>query len=180
MTGLPERHLNPHERKAIWTKAKKSIQTGKTRPPTSPLDWLAVGLASAGGAGFMPKAPGTAGAAVGVGVYLAIEGLGLGAYYPHAIILILVVGIWASFRVEEFYGHDSQRIVIDEVVGQMIVGCVCGRCRYSLPALEVLVGFGLFRLFDIAKPFPIRRLEGLEGRIRRHGGRCRSTRACTA
>jgi phosphatidylglycerophosphatase A len=66
--------------------------------------------------------------------------------------------------VEEFYGHDAQRIVIDEVVGQMIVfAFAAGRIR--LPALEVLAGFGLFRLFDIVKPFPIRRLESLHGGV---------------
>ena len=83
-------------------------------------DRLAIAVATAVGAGFAPKAPGTAGSLVGVLLYLSIEGLGAGAYYPHAIILLLVVGIWASSRVEHLYGHDSQHIVIDEVVGQMI------------------------------------------------------------
>jgi phosphatidylglycerophosphatase A len=119
-------------------------------------------VATAGGAGFAPKAPGTAGAAVGVMVYLAVEALNLGAYYPHAIILFLAAGVWASFRVEALYGHDSQRIVIDEVVGQMIAFSFAAG-RFRLPAIDVIVGFGLFRLFDIFKPFPIRRLERLNG-----------------
>jgi len=110
----------------------------------------------------MPKAPGTAGAAVGVMVYLAIEALGLGGYYTHVIIFFLAVGIWASFRVEELYGHDSQRIVMDEVVGQMITFAFAAG-RFRLPVLDVVIGFILFRLFDITKPFPIRRLEGLRG-----------------
>lgn len=135
-----------------------------TRTPVTAGDWLAVAVATAGGAGFMPKAPGTAGAAVGVMVYLAIETLDLGAYYPHAIILFLAAGIWASFRVESLYGHDSQRIVIDEVVGQMIVFAFAAG-RFRLPSLDVLVGFGLFRLFDILKPFPIRHLERLRGGV---------------
>jgi phosphatidylglycerophosphatase A len=112
----------------------------------------------------MPKAPGTAGAAVGVMIYLAMEGLHLGAYYPHAIIFFLAAGIWSSFRVEELYGHDSQRIVIDEVVGQMITFAFAAG-RFRLPVLDVIVGFGLFRLFDISKPFPIRRLERLKGGV---------------
>ncbi len=132
------------------------------RSPLSAVDYFAIGLASAGGAGFMPKAPGTAGAAVGVLVYLAMEWLRAGAYYPHAIILLLAAGIWASWRVEDMYGHDSQRIVIDEVVGQMLT-FVFAAGRYRLPALDVAVGFGLFRLFDILKPFPVRRLEKLKG-----------------
>jgi phosphatidylglycerophosphatase A len=127
-------------------------------------DWLGVAIATAAGAGFVPKAPGTAGAAVGVLVYLILETLHLGAYYPHVIIFFLVAGIWASFRVESLYGHDSQRIVIDEVVGQMIVFAFAAG-RFRLPALDVVVGFGLFRLFDIFKPFPIRLLEKLRGGV---------------
>ncbi len=126
------------------------------------LDWIAVAVATAGGAGFAPKAPGTAGSIVGVLIYLLMEALHLAAYYPHAIIFFFVIGIWASFRVEHLWGHDAQRIVIDEVVGQMITfGIAAG--RYQLSAFYVALGFGLFRLFDILKPFPIRRLEKLKG-----------------
>jgi phosphatidylglycerophosphatase A len=127
-------------------------------------DRLAIAIATAGGAGFAPKAPGTAGSLVGVLLYLIIEGLHAGAYYPHAIIFFLIVGIWASSRVEHLYGHDSQRIVIDEVVGQMIT-FVPAAGRFHLSALYIAIGFGLFRLFDIVKPFPVRRLEGFKGGI---------------
>ena len=123
---------------------------------------VAVAIASAGGAGFVPKAPGTAGAVVGVLVYLAMETLHASAYYPHAIILLFIAGIWASSRVEHRYGHDSQRIVIDEVVGQMITFAVAAG-RHQLSAFDIALGFGLFRLFDIVKPFPIRRLERFKG-----------------
>ena len=125
-------------------------------------DWAAIALATAGGAGFSPVAPGTAGSIVGVLLYLSIEWLRVGAYYPHVIIFFFIVGIWASSRVENLWGHDSSRIVIDEVVGQMITyGVAAG--RYQLSAFHILLGFGLFRLFDIVKPFPIRSLERLKG-----------------
>src|SRR4051794_10652166 len=125
-------------------------------------DRIAVAIATAGGAGFASKAPGTAGSVVGVAIYLLMERAGAGAYYPHAIIFFFIVGIWASSRVEHMWGHDAQRIVIDEVVGQMITfGLAAG--RYSLSALYIVLGFGLFRLFDIVKPFPIRHLERLKG-----------------
>jgi len=125
-------------------------------------DWAAIAIATAGGAGFSPKAPGTAGSIVGVLIYLLIEAAHAGAYYPHAIILLFIVGIWAASRVEHLWGHDAQRIVIDEVVGQMITfGGAAG--RYQLSAFYVFLGFGLFRLFDITKPFPIRHLERLKG-----------------
>jgi len=126
------------------------------------IDWAAVAIATAGGAGFSPNAPGTAGSLVGILVYLLFEALHLGAYYLHAIIFFLIVGIWASSRVEHLWGHDSQRIVIDEVVGQMITfGMAAG--RYRLSAFDIALGFGLFRLFDIVKPFPIRHLERFKG-----------------
>src|SRR6185503_6267502 len=70
-------------------------------------DWAAIAIATAGGAGFAPKVPGTAGSIVGVLIYLLIESLHVGAYYPHAIILLFIVGIWASSRVEHLWGHDS-------------------------------------------------------------------------
>jgi len=125
-------------------------------------DWIAVATATAAGAGFAPKAPGTAGSMVGVLVYFLIEAAHAGAYYLHAIIFFFIVGTWASSRVERLYGHDSQRIVIDEVIGQMITfGLFAG--RYQLSAIYIATGFGLFRLFDIVKPFPIRRLERLPG-----------------
>ena len=126
------------------------------------MDWMAIALATAGGAGFAPRAPGTAGSIVGVFIYLLIEAAHAGGYYLHAIIFFFIVGTWASSRVERLYGHDSQRIVIDEVVGQMITfGLFAG--RYQLSAIFIAIGFGLFRLFDITKPFPIRRLERLPG-----------------
>jgi phosphatidylglycerophosphatase A len=125
-------------------------------------DWAAIVIATAFGAGFSPKAPGTAGSIVGVIIYLLIEAMHAGAYYPHVILLLFVVGIWASSRVEHLWGHDAQRIVIDEVVGQMITfGIAAG--RYQLSAFYIILGFGLFRLFGITKPFPIRRLERFKG-----------------
>jgi phosphatidylglycerophosphatase A len=125
-------------------------------------DWLALAIGTAGFVGYTPIAPGTAGSVVGVLIYLVMEWLQIGAYYPHVIIFFLIVGIWASSRVERLLGHDSRRIVIDEVVGQMITfGMAAG--RYRLSAFYIFLGFGLFRLFDIVKPFPIRRLERFKG-----------------
>ncbi len=125
-------------------------------------DRIAVAIATGGGAGFMPKAPGTAGSVVGVLIYLVMTGLHLDLYYLHAIILLFIVGVWAAHRVETFWGHDSQRIVVDEIIGQMIAFSYAAG-RFPLSAFYVAVGFGLFRLFDIVKPFPLRRLEKLSG-----------------
>jgi phosphatidylglycerophosphatase A len=127
------------------------------------IDYLAIAVATGGGAGFMPKAPGTAGALVGVLVYLGMQAAGAGAYFLHAILAVLFVGTLAAHRVENFWGHDSQRIVVDEVVGQMIAYGLAGKTQLS--TVSIVAGCALFRVFDITKPFPVRRLEGLPGGV---------------
>ncbi len=129
--------------------------------PKTTTDRLAVLVATAAGAGFLPKAPGTAGSVVGVGVYLTLVTTGIGAYLPHAIILLLFAGTLAANRVESFWGHDSQRIVIDEVIGQMTAFSLAGATQWSWGL--IFAGFVLFRFFDIVKPFPLRHLERLPG-----------------
>ena len=52
--------------------------------------------------------------------------------------------------------------MIDEVAGQMIT-FVWAAGRFHLSVLYIAAGFGLFRLFDIVKPFPVHRLEGFRG-----------------
>ena len=129
--------------------------------PAGLQDRLAILVATGVGAGFTPKAPGTAGAVEGVLIYLLMDSLRLGTYFLHVIILLLIIGTWSAYRVERFWGEDSQRIVVDEIVGQMITfGLAAG--RYPLPVHHVIFGFILFRLFDIVKPFPLRRLESLK------------------
>ena len=132
--------------------------------PKTPTDRLAILIATAGGAGFMPRAPGTAGSLVGVLIYLLMEQLHAGSYFLHVLLLLLIAGTLAAHRVEAFWGHDSQRIVIDEVIGQMIAyGVAAGRTRLS--TFSIVAGFVLFRFFDIVKPFPIHRLERLPGGV---------------
>jgi phosphatidylglycerophosphatase A len=126
------------------------------------IDALAIAIATAGGAGFVPKAPGTAGSAAGVALYVLVETAHGGAYFLHVILFLLIAGTLAAHRVETLWGHDSQRIVIDEVIGQLIAfGLSAGRMELSV--FSVLAGFALFRLFDIVKPPPLRRLEKLPG-----------------
>ena len=127
----------------------------------TPTDLLAIFIATAGGVGFSPTWPGTCGSAVGVLIYLAMHATGADGYFLHAIILLLFAGTLAAYRVETLWGHDAQRIVMDEVVGQMIVFSFARGARPSV--ISVLVGFGLFRLFDAMKPFPLRRFERLPG-----------------
>jgi phosphatidylglycerophosphatase A len=121
---------------------------------------LAVLLATAGGAGFAPVAPGTAGSAVGVIIFLATAG------WPWAASLallagIVVAGIWAGGRAAALVGRkDPGHVVIDEVAGQLLTLYFTGANLAG-----VAVGFLLFRAFDIVKPWPAQRLEALPGGV---------------
>lgn len=114
--------------------------------------WLAFGL----GAGLSPVAPGTCGTLVAVPVYLLLAGLDWPVYLA-AVGVFFALGVWVSARVSRRLGReDPQSVVIDEMVGYWIAMLpVAG--TVSWPWL--LAGFGLFRLFDIAKPWPIRAIE---------------------
>lgn len=114
---------------------------------------LAELIATAGYAGYLPKAPGTAGALVAVLIF---------ALYPYPLALAaacLAPGIWAAHEFARDRGvKDPQQVVIDEVLGQWIAYAGSGTGWKELAA-----GFLLFRLFDIFKPWPVRRLERLPG-----------------
>jgi len=70
---------------------------------------------------------------------------------------ITVVGIWAAELADRSWGtHDSGRIVIDEVAGAFVTMIVVND-RSNLVAL--VIGFFVFRLFDIVKPWPVRLID---------------------
>jgi phosphatidylglycerophosphatase A len=115
---------------------------------------LAVVVGTGLGAGFSPLAPGTVGSAVGVALFIPLAAPGLPAVAV-AVALLLPVGVWSAAVCGERYGaHDHGRIVVDEIVGQLIA-------LASFPAnpMWLLSGFLLFRLFDIWKPFPARLID---------------------
>jgi phosphatidylglycerophosphatase A len=119
---------------------------------------LAVLLATSLGAGYFPVAPGTAGSAVGVVIYLltrqrsAPEQIGL-------LAIISVVGVWAATGAARHFGRDDPGpVVIDEVAGQLLTLLLTG-----VGVGGAIVGFFLFRVLDIFKPWPARRLESLHG-----------------
>jgi phosphatidylglycerophosphatase A len=69
------------------------------------------------------------------------------------------LGIWAADRAEPIFGEkDSQKIVVDEIVGFMIANFAAAAGIASIAA-----AFILFRFFDIIKPYPARRAERLPG-----------------
>lgn len=144
------------------------------KKPRSPLtDSLALLVATGLGTGRSPRAPGTVGSVVGMGLFLAsklmeqsygVSYLSLGVCWG-----LLFLGIWASSRaVERLSSKDPRQVVIDEIAGQFIALLLtpglaeCLQAGFWKKALYLsLMCFGFFRAFDILKPYPIRRVERL-------------------
>ena len=105
----------------------------------------------------MPGAPGTAGAGVGVALYWALAPDGAAIVAGTAVVL-LAAGIYAADVAERVYERrDDGRIVIDEVVGQLVALAPAALWSANPRSPLVLaVGFLAFRLFDIWKPGPVR------------------------
>jgi phosphatidylglycerophosphatase A len=119
---------------------------------------VALALATAGGAGYFPFAPGTVGSAVGMAVYLLTRHLDP-AIQVGLFVAICVVGTWAAGIAATHFGReDPGYVVVDEVAGQLA----------TLLLLDVglagaAIGFFIFRVLDIIKPWPANRLEALHG-----------------
>jgi phosphatidylglycerophosphatase A len=145
----------------------------------TPRDYLALVIATCG-VGYLPLAPGTWGSAVGVGVYLLLHRASVLAHafatrqawrFPTlegfhvslmllAIVVLSLAGIWAATRTERLLGRkDPGAVVVDEVAGQLMAFLFV---PFNTAPWMILTGFLAFRLFDIWKPYPIRRLEALE------------------
>jgi phosphatidylglycerophosphatase A len=120
---------------------------------------LAVLICSFGYIGFFPFAPGTVGSAAGVAVYVAARYLALPYFEMVLIVALLVAGIvFTRPCEEELRCIDPGPIVIDEVMGMLIT-------LFMIPVgwAGILLGFALFRVLDVVKPFPARQLEQLHG-----------------
>jgi phosphatidylglycerophosphatase A len=109
-------------------------------------------VATAGGAGYSPIAPGTCGTIVAVPIAYACAGLAWPAFLA-VVVAVTLVGIIAADGADAAWGtHDSGRIVIDEVAGYLATVALVDR-----GAPWVLgIGFVVFRALDIIKPPPIR------------------------
>jgi phosphatidylglycerophosphatase A len=115
-------------------------------------------IATALGAGYAPKAPGTAGSAVGLLLWLAIPNILW--LQVVSIGLVSIAGIWAGTLAEEHFGRrDPGQVVVDEVAGMMVTLLL----NPLTGAGWMLAAFLFFRAADIVKPFPVNRLERLPG-----------------
>ena len=124
----------------------------------------AVWIATGAGIGYLPV-PGTFGAAAGLGIVAALARWVTYRSWLWALVgvvtaAVFALGVWAAGRAEEFFGSaDPSYVVIDEVAGQMVTFLL----RPDAPWRWLLAGFVLFRIFDVLKPFPAGRAEGLPG-----------------
>ncbi|MBK1617968.1 phosphatidylglycerophosphatase A [Lamprobacter modestohalophilus] len=115
--------------------------------PTRPDHLIAYGF----GAGLSPMAPGTMGTLVAIPIYLVLSHLP-GLAYLVALAVLIGVGLWACDKVAAEMGEDDPpSIVWDEIVGFLVA-------MAAAPVVSlawILMGFLLFRLFDIYKPWPV-------------------------
>ena len=100
--------------------------------------------------GYLPKAPGTWGSLVGLLIFFLLHTLSLGIYLA-VVAGIFLIGTFAAGEAEKIMDHqDPGLVVIDEIAGMLVT-------MTAVPAtpLAMVLGFVLFRIFDIWKPFPV-------------------------
>jgi phosphatidylglycerophosphatase A len=135
---------------------KKLKYRSKTTPPLPPAVWqdpfyfIAFGL----GSGAMPFAPGTFGTLMAIPFYLVLQSLPVALYLLFTLSFI-AFSSWISDRIsKDIHVHDHPGMCIDEFAGFFVTMI---HAPQSLP--WIILGFLLFRLFDIWKPWPIRVLD---------------------
>ena len=106
------------------------------------------------GVGYSPVVPGTLGTLVAVPVYLLLSRIPP-PLYELTLLAFFFFGTWLSDHAGRYFGNkDDQRIVIDEIMGFLVT-----MLWIPKTGLTILMGFLIFRFFDIVKPFPIRIVE---------------------
>lgn len=104
--------------------------------------------------GYLPKAPGTWGSILGVAIWAGLHRLELLPYLA-TLAALFVVGTACAGSAEKILDRgDPQIVVIDEIVGQLIALTAA-----PFHPAAALLGFVLFRAFDIFKPFPVNWLD---------------------
>jgi phosphatidylglycerophosphatase A len=121
---------------------------------------LAVAIGTWFGCGYAPLAPGTAGSlgALVIGYPLVVAAHWRPFYFALLALAVLPVGVWSATETARQVGaKDPGIVVVDEVLGQWIT--LAGATVFNWKSW--LAAFCLFRLFDIWKPWPVRRFEAL-------------------
>ena len=140
---------------------------------------MALFIATACGLGYIPVAPGTWGSLGGILLYFAVHEVFPPTFVPDlrksfevpgwsaawagipVMVVVAALGVWSATTAARFWNvSDPQRVVIDEVSGQHLTYLLA---LAPLNWKYLLLGFILFRVFDIWKPFPARQAESLPG-----------------
>jgi phosphatidylglycerophosphatase A len=120
---------------------------------------LAIFVATVAYCGYFPIAPGTVGSAAGLLAYLFVWWTQSPIVELGAIVLLFLAGVWAGTIAERhFGGTDPGPVVMGEVVGMLIT-----LAFVPVGPTGAIIGFFLFRMFDIIKPYPAGKLENLHG-----------------
>ncbi len=116
------------------------------------------------GIGHLPVAPGTWASAAAAGVYLLVRRLAGAAWWVvlgGLLAAAIIVGLLVCPAAERVYGRrDPEQFVLDEFAG---LWAVTLGFWWRSPLITAVAAFVAFRIFDVAKPFPLRRLERLPG-----------------
>jgi len=112
-------------------------------------------IATSGGVGYIPIAPGTYGTAVGIPLVWLMADLPIGLYAAITIVSI-AIAVWAAHQADLAWGtHDCQKICIDETVGYFVTMAPVDKHHFW----PLVIGFVAFRFFDQVKPPPVRWLD---------------------
>ncbi len=118
---------------------------------------LELSIASFGGIGFAPYAPGTIGSIAALPIVIVLSNHHW--WYIAITILLFVAGTFVGNKAEMIYHEkDPGWVVVDEVVGMLISFFLV-----PISGFSVIIGFILFRLIDISKVFPLNQLEKVPG-----------------
>jgi len=115
-------------------------------------------VATAGGLGRIPRAPGTLGSLIGAALCLPLLGLGWPLHLAATVVLCGAALVASGRAAAELGQPDPPQVIIDEIAGMSVALLALPFRWYDLGAV-----FLLFRLFDVVKPAPIPRLERLPG-----------------
>jgi phosphatidylglycerophosphatase A len=120
---------------------------------------LGLFVATCGYLGYAPIAPGTFGSAAGLALFFAIRATGSVTVEIAVIVALFAIGIWSGTVAEHHFGGiDPGPVVLDEVVGMLITLALL-----PVNVTGAVVGFLVFRLLDVVKPWPSARFEKLPG-----------------
>ena len=120
---------------------------------------LGLFVATCGYIGYVPIAPGTFGSAAGLVVFAAVRWSGSTSLELAVIVFLLAIGVWSASVAERHFGAvDPGPVVVDEVAGMLITLALI-----PVSVTGAIVGFFLFRVLDVIKPWPANRMEALPG-----------------